>query len=441
MIRVHALGLVLVLGVAVLGVMAVARDLDPRVGRGAASIATDRVPLLGVIGNERKPGSLVRLGPRTLRPISRPLRLRGYRWATAWSPDRRRLALGLATYERGRITASRIQVVDVRRWRTAAVIDVSPHTEVQQLAWSVPDRLVALMGQRGDGHAIVVVDPAARRVVRQARISGMALGDRVWPTADGLVALMAPAEAIGPASLAIVSSDGAVRRVVLEGIEAGFDAPSVALADNRSFPVARRRFPGLAIDPAATRAYVVAADRPAVVEVDLASGDATPHELTEAQTVLGWLHDLLESPAEAKGAEGPYRQAHLITRDVLAVTGYNESMRDHRQEQRPYGLRLIETRHWSVRTVDERVASFHAAPRALVVGDGGYGQAGGVVVFDPDGSKRFRRFEGRDVWVQTAGRWLYAQASGRTHAIDLTTGHTVRMLRGDPPTLIPSPVG
>jgi hypothetical protein len=52
---------------------------------------------------------------------------------------------------------------------------------------------------------------------------------------------------------------------------------------------------------------VIAAERPALAEVDLASGAVRMHELTVARTALQELDARLTPAAEAKGAEGPVR--------------------------------------------------------------------------------------------------------------------------------------
>jgi len=416
---------------------------EPQRRPAVAPAPPDRVPLLGIVHGSDDPGSLVRLRPRTLRPASRPIRLRGFSWGTAWSPDRRRLAVAVADVVEGRIERSGIQIVDVRRWRTAAVIPVSPHTEVQQMAWTAPHRLLAVLGARAGTHRIAVVDPAARRVVRQGRLAGLVPGDAIRPTGDGLAAIVAPARGIGPASLALVSHEGDVRRVPLPGLEAGFHHPPLDPNAGAPFPAGRQRVPALAVDAAARRAYVADAGSPAVVEVDLASGAATRREPVERRTLLQRLRDLVEPPAEAKGVTGPWSQAQVLGGGWLAVSGWDDTIRGDHQERRPHGLRLIDTREWTAETVDERVSSFVLAHGTLLVADGGYGRNSGVVALNPDGTRRFRLLGGRDAGAAIAGGLLYATPYGpsRTHVVDLRTGRTVGVLpRGEMPALIPEPL-
>ena len=146
--------------------------------------------------------------------------------------------------------------------------------------------------------------------------------------------------------------------------------------------------------------------------------------------------------AEAKAVEGPWRSAHVVGDGLLAVSGYDDTLRRELQRPRPYGLRLIDTREWTVETVDERVGYFQPASGALVVSDGGYGRNSGVVALELDGRRRFRLHEGRDATAIAAGGLLYVTPYGpsRTHVIDLRTGRTIRVLApGQPPTLIPPP--
>jgi hypothetical protein len=54
-----------------------------------------RVPLVGIPPG--RPARLVRLHSRTLRPVSRGIRLHGWQWGIDWSPDGRHLALGVGS--------------------------------------------------------------------------------------------------------------------------------------------------------------------------------------------------------------------------------------------------------------------------------------------------------------------------------------------------------
>jgi DNA-binding beta-propeller fold protein YncE len=276
--------------------------------------------------------------------------------------------------------------------------------------------------------------------VRTTRFVEIVVGDSVRPAGDGLAMLLGRVNGIGPAKLALVSGEGELRRIPLEGITAGFDPPPMELGRGE-MPVATQRVPALAIDEAAGKAYVVEAGGPSVVEVDLASGAATRHEPGTTSTALQWLRDLVEGEAEAKGVEGPWRSAHVVGDGLLAVSGYDDRLRNNRQEPHPYGLRLIDTREWSVETVDPRIGHFVPVPGAILVADGGYGRNEGVVALER--RRRFQRLAGRDAAATAVGGLVYVTPYGpsRTHVVDLRSGRTVRVLPpGEPPLLIPPPL-
>lgn len=101
------------------------------------------------------------------------------------------------------------------------------------------------------------------------------------------------------------------------------------------------------------------------------------------------------------------------------------------------GLRLIDTRNWSVRTLDQEASSALAAGDTLLAFGGTHGQGlrgTGLQAFGPDGRERFRLFGDRFVAVATAvGRYAYvseqSSAETRIQVIDLTSGRVVRTVR------------
>jgi hypothetical protein len=428
--RLRAATVLVLTALALLGLAALESDDRRRPGAAAAAAAA-RVPLLGVVGHPR-PNRLVRLHPRTLRPTSREIRLRGQQWTSAWSPDRRHLALAVATSNGAEFGRSRIQIVDVERWRTTAVIDMTDHNEAAWLAWSTRSRVLAVAA---GGHSVLAIDPFAGRIARATRFREMVVGDSVRSTPDGLAMLIGAPSGIGPVTLGLVSDDGALRRVPLEGIEAGIDTGDPAIA--------RRLAPALAVDHADGRAYVVEAGGPSVIDVELATGTATRHE--PGRPALQWLRDLVDAQAEAKAVEGPWRTAHVLGDGMLAVTGWDDRLgADGLPDPHPYGLRLIDTRDWSVETIDARIGHVVPVPGALLVADGGYGEASGVAALELDGTPRFRALAGRDASAIAIGGLVYATpySGGRTQVIDLRSGRTVKIVPpGPPPLLIPPPAG
>ena len=102
----------------------------------------------------------------------------------------------------------------------------------------------------------------------------------------------------------------------------------------------------------------------------------------------------------------------------------------------PHGLRLVDTRTWTSRTVDPEAQNFVLAG-GLLLATRWYSDQGrtpmGVAAYDFMGRPRWRRFSGSNatVWAP-GGRHVYADVGDhgkrRTHVIELSTGRTVRTL-------------
>jgi hypothetical protein len=392
----------------------------------AASVASsrDRQPLVGIVRDGRRQ-FLVRLRPGTLRATSGRLPVGTFLGQAAWAPDRRRVALAVRP-------PGRIDVVGVAPMQPAVRIDTHRRLDLAWLAWTTRRRLLAVSRWRDGGHALSVIDPVARRVLRRTWLSGWIVGEAVPAAGRGLAMLLAPNEAIGATELAIVSPTGTVRGLPLPAITAGEVA-------------GRQRAPALAVDRAGRRAYVVSATESKVVEVDLVSGRTIVHDLARARTVLDRLRDLVDPPAQAKGAEGPVRHAALVDAGVLAVSGCDETPDgDPNACDRPYGLRLIDTRRWTSRTIDPRASRFWVAQGVVVVDAYGYGEGKrlGLRAFGADGDLRVSALRGRDVVVQIDAHHVYAHIVGSprgpTHVIDLRTART-SLLPARIPYLIPAP--
>jgi hypothetical protein len=287
---------------------------------------------------------------------------------------------------------------------------------------------MALAGPFEAQRAITVSVPGGR-VVGSRRIGG-----RPWvseATSLGIVALAAPGDRIGTATLVLANPDGGLLRVQLPRIRAGFDEVGPVR-------MARQVTPGLAVDAAEGRAYVVAANEPLVAEVDLAGGAATYHRLRGGGGAAG--------PAvAAKGlAYGAFRTARWIGDGTIAVSGEVTRTRpDRRRAARkprtvtrtdPYGLRLIRTADWTATTLNPLFKSFtvagdlllgmNAEPAAL-----SGAEATGLVVYGLDGRRRFTRFRGAGrAWLRDVA-WPYAYvreiSPRRTLVVDLRNGRTV----------------
>ena len=150
---------------------------------------------------------------------------------------------------------------------------------------------------------------------------------------------------------------------------------------------------GLAVDPAGGRAFVVAAG-PTVAEVDLAGLHVTYHRLRQPVSLLRRLAHWLVPPAQAKLAAGTWRAACWLGNGSLAVWGTDARVTgatpaELRSDLSPSGLKLVDTRTWTVRTLDpEATGARWVAGRLLAFGSIWDGEAqqergSGLTVYAP----------------------------------------------------------
>ena len=329
---------------------------DPRrpVGWMGASLPDGRVPggaggpVLGVVGY--KPAVLAWLDPMTLRPLPGPrLRLRYGISSYGWSPDRSLLALG-------DVDDDVLHLVDPARLRRLGTMDFGIVAEApQSLAWLGPRRVAVVAGDSGDGSTLVMVDPVARRVLTRRRLPPADLA--VAAAGNRLVLLRSPVEGIGPVRLLVVDGQGRVGQVELGEIHAGFQNPPDW---DRPGAYGIGHSAGLAVDPEGGRAFVVAAAA-AVAEVDLAGLRVTYRHLRQPVSLLRLAHWLVP-PAEAKWGAGSWRGACWLGDGTLAVSGgassiVGDTVAEQRMDQRPSGLKLVDTRSWTVRPLDPAATS------------------------------------------------------------------------------------
>jgi hypothetical protein len=265
------------------------------------------------------------------------------------------------------------------------------------------------------------VDAIAERVLARRRLAGGLA--RVAASADGPVLLLAPSAMIGPAWLATVDADGAVEQVPLDGVSAGLMPTQLAPS------VERVRTPALAVDPDGRRAYVVSS-RPYLVAVDLRRRRVSGHRLVARTSLADRLRELLEPSAEAYARVGPVRAAAWIGRGQIALSGYDRdavwrSDGGVEDERRPAGLHVIDTRDWSIRTLDERASGFVAAP-GLLLTSGPEGR--GLTAYSPDGGERFHVLDGRPLEiVAAAGSLAYVRTPPEPalRVVDLAHGRVI----------------
>jgi hypothetical protein len=258
-------------------------------------------------------------------------------------------------------------------------------------------------------------------VVARHRLSGGIA--RVAASPDGPVLLLAPPALIGPSTLATVDAAGAVEQLPLDGMSAG-----VMQTEDVPF-VEHVRTPALAVDSGRRRAYVVSS-RPHAVEIDLRRRRVRDHRLVPRASLLDRLRELLEPYAAASSQVGPVRSAAWIGAARMALSGYDAHVVWRQDggvdaESRPAGLRVIDTRDWSVRTLDERAATFDAAADLLLTS----GREGrGLAAYSPDGRGRFYVLGDRHVEVvATAGSLAYVRTPPQRalKVVDLARGRVI----------------
>lgn len=346
----------------------------------------------------------------------------------------------LAIARNDQALARSLRVVDVRRMRVRADVPLSGGA-VGLLAWLAPGRV--LMVQEiccEERQRLLAVDLARRKSVARRPLGGSVL--RAGRTARELVLLVAPANEIGPARLVVADRSGAVRFVRLERMPAG-----VKLLPGQDFQV-EQSVPGLAVDPGGRRVFVVGPGL--VAEIDLVTLEVSYHAPRPAASAFSRLLDWLDPAAYAKGATGPTRTARWLGGGLLAVTGSDEDLvedaRGREQNRiRAAGLDLVDTRNWSVHTVDPAATEVRlAGDRLLATGSSGDPAAGtrdaiGLAAYSLDGRRRFQLFDGREVGIRQVYRGrayvdipLRRPPWSSLRVVKLDAGRATRRERGTP---------
>ena len=341
-----------------------------------------------------------------------------------------------------------LRFVDVESMR--ALGDLKVGGRISYLVWLFPDRFLAVVSG-SHGTTLVWVDARRRRVLGRRD-----LDTTPWTVAAGggtAVALLAPRQAkIGGARLAVATGDGRLRVVAVQRVQIGF-----ALPNPRDREVARRVSPGLAVTSAGERAYLVGGAG-TVAEIDLHSLTVSYHSPQGQHSFLSRIGAWLEPTAQAKGVDGPQLQARWLGNGVVAVAGmrYHLQQKPYRQLAATTGLRLIDTRTWTQRTLDDRAGGFTVAGDTLLAfgvrsdwRDGQVMLEGmGIAAYDAGGTKRFEALPDAPVSSVAAGNGrAYAWRSDRgtlrqVTIIDLEAGTVEREVVFDHPTwLLVGPQG
>jgi hypothetical protein len=357
---------------------------------------------------------LQRYEARTLRPVGVPRRISMPSRTWSFSPDGSRLAVAAGG------TPGRAIVLDARSLRRLASGPLALR-DVASTVWTRPGRLL-LAGRRDERSiGLQLVDPDGLRPLREALVSGRLV--RAAQTRDGLALLVAPASGIGPARLVLVDAQLAVREVPLARIGAGWDQPRIV---DLELPETMVRMPGLAVDLAAGRAYVVGAAGDPVAEVELTSGAVSYRQLVLRRPALA-----------AKAAVGATVSAVSVGGGRLAVWGvtYDGLTEDGLQKLTPLGLWLVDTRTWTPRLLGADVLAVEARGRWLVSRQ----EAVGLTWWNARTTGRRQAFEGRHVLELS----LYGDRAlvrlngeGSSRLLDLRTGSMLGMRAGSPPQFL-----
>ena len=316
---------------------------------------------------------------------------------TAVSPDGSLAALGGG----GR---GRLRLLDLERLRSRGVMWLAEHASVAAGLWPAPDRLVVLTF--GLPPEVVVVDPAARRVVERHKLPGIVKS--VAKTRDRLLALLAPVNSIGAASLAVVAADGSARTVALPGIRAGFAPPR-----SRETP-GRQASPGVAASPDGSRAAVVGLDRLVLVDLETLAVQTRPLAIRTTARRL-------------KVVEGWGRGAVWVARDTIAVSGWSDSWDGGVRKHATAGVRLVNPLTSATRLLDAKAEGVRLTGSTLLA-------FGGDVLrgYRLDGQLRFELLQGHDTgYVQTAGRYAYIGSDNSTRfaVVDTRLGRVVHAVQ------------
>ena len=361
---------------------------------------------------------LVRVDRDTLRPLAGrrvPLAAEPLGWSFA--PDRSRIVLGSTA--RG----AKLRFVDLDAMRALGDVTVTRRGSGLATTWAGPGRVLAVVvtpGCCGAGDTIVAgVDTRRRRVVWRRTLGGSLQAGERW--GGGFLFVLGPrGRSVGPSRLVHVGPAGRVRSAALPEIRSGSE-PSSRLT--------RVWNPGLAVDRAGGRAFVVQAQAP-VAEVDL-------------ETLRVRSHPLAPAARAADRVAGPSRDALWLGDGMLAVTG-SDLPSTPGDPDTPAGLTLIDTRNWRARTIDPLatdavlVSGTVLSSTFLELTRSGNGLTG----YSRHGRRIFHRFGHDPIWgVQPLGRNAFVGGPNGSALIDARTGRRLRryqrfsmtLLNGDAP--------
>jgi hypothetical protein len=181
--------------------------------------------------------------------------------------------------------------------------------------------------------------------------------------------------------------------------------------------------PALVIDPAG-RALVMGGRAEPLAEIDLDRLDVAYHEPSRTQSLLTRFLSWLEPAAEAKvPLAGSFRSGTWVGEGRLGVWGADTvRVGPDRADTTPFGLQVIDTNDWSVRTIDAKASHAACAGGTLLVSSAGDGLTG----FDPSGTRRYQVFDGQAPWVAATFESLaFVSFEHKMHLLDASTGRVL----------------
>jgi hypothetical protein len=384
---------------------------------------------------------LFRLNPLTLQQVGRPIRT--FRGGTdlKLSPDGTRLAFADAAQRLGRRRArsARIHFVDLATWRSKGVARVGRYGWLN-LGWVSGDRVVAAAGEGFGPQRLLWVDADTRKVVARRAYSGWTVN--TLPVPGGLAVVLGPVEGVGPVRILLLDPNGGVRTIEVVRIRAGsnYDDGGEVLT------------PAVTVDPGGGRMYVVAARGLLVADVDLATGAVAYHAADASAPSDAAFGGPLRAGAKV-GSSGRSLRARAAKGDVdvwwrhaawagdgrIVLTGNHWPRPRARRFDGPIplGARVIDTRTWTVTTLDPRPDTIQVAGGMVLAAGTRYLQPGrtkstGLLAFDEAGRRAWMRFRGRPVvLLGSRGEVVYAWARrARTaYVLDRATGRTLHTIR------------
>lgn len=364
-----------------------------------ASPAKSKVGDLYALRYGARMNLLVPYDPVRLVPSAPATRMGHFAHAWSISPDRTRF-VAAAGWRPTRGEPAAVRFVDLATGRVEGTLSLRGESRrVTATAW-VRGRVLVVVSGSGST-TVYSIDPERRVTVSQVEFPGIVvLGERAR---SNLVLLLAPADRIGPATVAVVDQSPRVRTVVLDRIAAGTSATGIG-QDRRT--TVRR--PGLTLGPSGLRAFVFGAGEPAA-SIDL-------------RTLAARYAPMRLLAAAAKQVEGSVRTAATLPDGRLVVGGFDYGA----SAGSTVGLWLVDPKDWSRRVLDSSASWFRVAG-GLVFARGERGV--GLRILRPSGSAVELFRSGSVATVTVVGPRALVTFFGtaqKAAVIELGTGRVVR---------------